>query len=170
MRDDRREGFEQLCRAEYANLVRTAYLITGDREEALDIAQETLARAYERWKTVSALDRPGAWLHRVAANLSLSWRRRQRVRSRARASIPERTVDAPGDPDPQLAGALRSLSPAQRAAIVLRYLVDLPVDEAAKALSKRPGTVRALTSQGLARLRASLAGEDPRKAQDEVRS
>src|SRR6266498_1717126 len=46
VRGDRREAFEQLCRDEYAALVRTAYLITGDREEALDLAQEALARAY----------------------------------------------------------------------------------------------------------------------------
>ena len=38
MRSDRREAFEQLCRDEYAALVRAAYLITGDQEESLDLA------------------------------------------------------------------------------------------------------------------------------------
>jgi len=76
VRDDQIEAFEQLCRDEYPRLVRTAYLITGDREESLDIAQEALARAYERWRTVSTLDRPGAWLQR-------SWRTSQSRRDAA---------------------------------------------------------------------------------------
>ena len=170
MTGDRREGFEQLCRDEYANLVRTAYFITGDREEALDIAQETLARAYERWKVVSALDRPGAWLQRVAGNLSLSWRRRQRVRARHRSTPVVRRVEETDVPDPTVLEALGSLTPAQRAAVVLRYLADLPVAEVARALSKRPGTVRALTSQGLARLRLRLADDPSQEYQDEVRN
>ena len=58
-------GFEELCRREYSGLVRTGYLMTHDREEALDLAQEALARAFARWGTVSHLDRPDLWLHRV---------------------------------------------------------------------------------------------------------
>ena len=78
------EDFERFVRDQYASVVRTAYLITGDSQEAVDIAQETFARAFERWKTVSALDRPEAWLHRVAGNLAVSWWRRLRVRRSAR--------------------------------------------------------------------------------------
>jgi RNA polymerase sigma factor (sigma-70 family) len=167
---DRREGFEQLCRDEYANLVRTAYFITGDREEALDIAQETLARAYERWKTVSALDRPGAWLQRVAGNLSLSWRRRQRLQARHRSTSMVRRSEESDTSYSVVIEALDTLTPSQRAAVVLRYLGDLPVAEVARALSKRPGTVRALTSQGLARLRLRLADDASREDHDEVRS
>lgn len=156
MRSDRREAFEQLCRREYPAVVRTAYLITGDREEALDVAQEAFARAYERWRGVSRMDRPGAWVMRVAANLALSWRRRQRVRNRRPAPVVG-TTPPPELPDPDLAAALLALTPAQRTAVVLRYYADLPVADVARALGKRPGTVRALTSQGLVRLRASLS-------------
>jgi RNA polymerase sigma-70 factor (sigma-E family) len=152
----RRKGFEELCREEFSTLVRTAYLMTGDREEALDLAQEALARAYQRWNHVSGLERPGAWLQRVVANLAISWRRRQRAR--ARAVMPSRTqYDLPATPDPELMSALRVLPPAQRAVIVLRYYVDQSVEEVARTLNKRPGTVRALTAQGLARLRELLA-------------
>lgn len=157
MRGDRREGFERLWREEYPRVVRTAWLITGDREEAADVAQETFARAYERWRTVSALDRPGAWLHRVAANLSLTWRRR---RARERHPSTAEAVDPVEIPDPALFEALRTLAPAQRAAVVLRHWADLSVEDTAQALGKRPGTVKALTHQGLARLRELLADEE----------
>ena len=159
MRTERDESFERLCRAEYPAVVRTAYLITGDREEASDVAQEALARAYERWGVVSELDRPGAWLQRVAANLSLSWRRRRRYEARSAVEIEEHAEALTEGTDLDLMDALRFLTPAQRAVVVLRYYADQSVDQVARALQKRPGTVRALTSQGLARLREFL-GED----------
>jgi RNA polymerase sigma-70 factor (sigma-E family) len=167
VKDDRREAFQKLCREEYAGIVRTAYLITGDREDALDLAQEAFARAYERWRTVSRMDRPGAWVQRVVANLAVSWRRHQRVRGRARRaleSVP--IVSAPEAPDTGLLEALAAISPAQRTAIVLRFYADLSVEEVAQVLDKRPGTIRALTAQGMARLRSLLAN---REVEDEVR-
>jgi RNA polymerase sigma-70 factor (sigma-E family) len=159
VKDERTRAFERLCRDEYPNVTRTAYLITGDREEAVDIAQEALARAYERWRVVSQLDRPGAWLQRVAGNLAISWRRRQRYVSRSSAGIEEQADRlAPGS-DLELMEALAFLSPAQRAVVVLRYYADQPIEQVAKALDKQPGTVRALASQGLARLREFLREE-----------
>lgn len=138
-------------------MVRTAWLITGDREEAHDVAQETFARAYERWRTVEALDRPAAWLQRVAGNLALSWRRKERRRSSQ--PVTDVAVEVV-ERDRDLLDALRALSPAQRTAIVLRYYADLSVDDTASALRKRPGTVRALTSQGIARLRELLVEQE----------
>ncbi len=159
MPEDRGAAFEKFCREEYAAVVRGAYLITGDREEAADVAQEAFARAYERWRTVSRLDRPGAWVQRVATNLAISWRRRQRVRARFRdAGLTP--APARSDVDSDLMAALRSLSPAQRAAVVPRFFADQSVDETARALGKRPGTIRALTSNGVARLRMLLSKED----------
>lgn len=158
MREDKLEAFDRLCRDEYANLVRTAYLVTGDREEAADLAQEALARAFERWRVVSGLDRPGAWLQRVTANLAISWRRRQRFRSFG--PVRDRAEESPSaSADVDLMHALSFLTPAQRAAVVLRYYADQSVDQVARALGKRPGTVRALTSQGLSRLREFLGEE-----------
>ncbi len=156
MSGDQREAFSQFCRDEYAAVVRTAYLITGDREEALDVAQEAFARAYERWRTVRAMERPGGWVHRVAANLSLSWRRRRAARSRPQpAELPPHPAELKPQ-DPEIIQAVLSLPPAQRAAVVLRYFADQSVEDVASALGKKPGTVRALTSQALARLRERI--------------
>lgn len=166
MRGDGGEGeFEQLCRDQYAHVVRTAYLITGDREEAVDLAQEAFARAFERWRTVSRLSSPEAWIQRVGANLAISLLRRRRLLTRLPVPRPSGPVPEPPLADPELLRALRSLSPAQRNVLVLRFYADWSVDEVAHVLRKRPGTVRALTSQGLARLREFL----PREVDDETR-
>jgi RNA polymerase sigma-70 factor, ECF subfamily len=156
-----RRGFEAFYAAHFARVVGAAYLMTGSREEARDLAQETFARAYERWETVSRYEEPGAWLQRVVTNLATSWRRRQRLR--ARETIAESTVPSPDVPEPAILRALLRLTPAQRAVIVLRFYADQSVAQVSKILGKRPGTVRALTSQGLSRLReaAELQGVRP---------
>jgi RNA polymerase sigma-70 factor (sigma-E family) len=160
-------AFERLCEEEWPTVWRTAYLITGDRSEAEDLAQEAFVRAYERWATVAALDKPQAWLQRVVVNLSLSWRRRLAVR---RGAVPERAAQMEQTPvDHDVVEAVRALPPAMRAAIVLRYFADQSIEEVASAMGRRPGTIRALTAQGVARLRALEPGqlaevldEDPR--------
>ncbi len=167
MWDEQREAFERFCREEYPSVVRTAYLITGDREEALDVAQEAFARAYQRWRHVSKMNSAGGWVTRVAANLAISWRRRQR--------LGRREVGDPGavlaalDPEPvgdDVMAALATLTPAQRAVVVLRFFADQSVEQTATALGKRPGTVRALTSQAMSRLREFF---DVEEANDDAR-
>jgi RNA polymerase sigma-70 factor (sigma-E family) len=155
--EDRRTAFEALWREEYARVFRTAVLVTGDRQEAADVTQEAFARAYERWRQVARTDRPGAWVQRVAVNLALTWRRRQRLQHRAIAVQPTGFVAQPDLPDPELFSALRALPPQQRAAVVLRHWADLSIEETARTLGKSAGTVKALTSQGLANLRRTLA-------------
>jgi DNA-directed RNA polymerase specialized sigma24 family protein len=157
VRSDGRDAFVELCRDEYAAVVRSAYLITGSREDALDLAQETFARAYEQWRTVSQMDRPAAWLQRVVANLAISSHRRRRLAARKLAMVP-RESPVRLDDSSSFTG-LDALTPAQRAVIVLRYYADLSVDQTASALGKRPGTVRALSSQALGRLRDGLHQE-----------
>lgn len=157
--------FEDLCRQHYPGVARLAYLITGDRQEAVDLAQEAFARAFERWGRVSRLERPEAWVQRVAANLAVSWRR-QAGRILPMVSLPEGSVNPPDLPDPEVAEALGALTPAQRAVIVLRFFLDWSVAQVADALGKGEGTVRALTSQGMVRLRRSLSTQEVR---DEAR-
>lgn len=136
-------------------MVRAAYLITGDMQEAADVTQEAFVRAFERGDSVFTLHRPGAWLQRVATNLAISRWRRQRVRLRSPAAVESKSEMVM--PDPDLMAALRQLSPAQRAVIVLRFYGDQSVEEVARALRKRPGTVKALTFQAVRRLRELLA-------------
>ncbi|MFB3739676.1 MAG: sigma-70 family RNA polymerase sigma factor [Candidatus Velamenicoccus archaeovorus] len=151
-----RGRFEALYEGEFASVFRTAYLITGDRQEALDLAQEAFVRAYERWRSVRDLRNPAAWLQRVVANLALSAERRRHVTRRRAPRIASEAARSMHPSDPDLMEALRRLSPAQRTVIVLRYYTDQSIQQVADALGKRPGTITALASQGLARLRAEL--------------
>lgn len=138
--------FENLWSRAYG----VAYVVLGDRGESEDIAQETLARALVRWSKVA--EYAGPWVVRVAGNLAID-----RVRKRGRTLAME-TTDVPGL-DAQrvdLQRALLALSPKQREVVVLRYLVDLPEAEVAKAMQCSVGTVKTHASRGLASLRRSL--------------
>jgi RNA polymerase sigma factor (sigma-70 family) len=153
MPDDR--AFEELWAAEYPSVAWTAYLIVGRWDEAVDIASEAFTRTYQHWRRVSRYERPSAWVHRTATNLAISTTRK----TRPAPATEEPFAPSPETPDPALSNALLRLTPAQRAAIVLRYYLDWSVEDTAKALRKRPGTVTALTHQGMTRLRELLVEE-----------
>ena len=149
------EDFDEFCRRSYPSVERVAMFIIGNRSEAEEVAQEAFVRAYSHWSRVRVLASPESWVRRVAANLAISAARRARVRRAFRAEVRE-TVQPVEPPDGELLRALGSLSPAQRTVVVLRFAYDLSVEQVASELNKAPGTVRALTAQGLKRLRERL--------------
>jgi RNA polymerase sigma-70 factor (sigma-E family) len=144
------------CRELHPRLVGALALHCGDRDVATELAQETLARVWERWSTVERMDSPEAWAFRVAFNLAASRFRRGAAERRARARLGpvDEHVHEPDATDAvAVRAAVASLPPRQRAAVILRYFVDLSVDQTAEALRCAPGTVKSLTSQAIASLR-----------------
>ncbi|MFN8022494.1 MAG: sigma-70 family RNA polymerase sigma factor [Acidimicrobiales bacterium] len=142
------DRFEELHRVAY----RAAYAVLGNRTDAQDCAQEALARALVRWRTVS--EYAPAWCARVSTNLALDRVRRERRQ-------PPRPADAGSDESiadrrRDLVAALKALPKRQREAVALRYLADLPEADAASALGCSVGTIKSATSRGLERLRADL--------------
>jgi RNA polymerase sigma-70 factor, ECF subfamily len=149
--------FEEFFEAHHARLYGTLCLVTGDRAEAEDIMQEAFLKLWERWDRVRAHPDPGGYLYLTAFNLF-----RSRIRRAGRAA--RRVLAGPASHDPlaeidareSLAVGLRSLTPRQRAAIVLLDLLDFSSEEAGRALGVRPVTVRVLASQGRATLRDTI--------------
>jgi DNA-directed RNA polymerase specialized sigma24 family protein len=76
-------GFEDLYRIEQPKLVALGLALSGDRDTALELAQETLLKAFSNWAVVSAYDIPGAWLRRVLINLATDTNRKRDNESRA---------------------------------------------------------------------------------------
>lgn len=145
------------CARDHRRLVGSLTLHCGDPHVAAELAQEALARVCADWRKVGQMDAPGAWLHRVAVNLASSHYRRRKAERGAVARFGLRQVEDHG-PDPAGALAVRravaALPLRQRTALVLRYYSDLSVEQTAEAMGCAPGTVKSLTSQALASLRA----------------
>ena len=144
-----RQEFGEFYQAVFGRLVGQLVLVTGDLHEAEDLAQEALARAAARWSRLRDYDVPEAWVRRVAINLATDRSRQLRRQARALLRLgPPPQVPAASAEAVALLEALRTLPMRQRQAIVLHHLVDLPVEEAARTLGTRPGTVKSLLARG----------------------
>jgi RNA polymerase sigma-70 factor (ECF subfamily) len=154
-------SFEAFFEAERTRLFGTLCLVTGDRSEAEELMQEAFLRVWERWDRVSGFPYPSGYLYRTAFNAFRS-RLRRAARTARRVFVSTVPTDpfASIDDRHDLLGALRSLTPRQRAALVLTELVDLPSEEAGEVLGIKPVTVRVLASQGRAALRRRLEVSD----------
>jgi RNA polymerase sigma-70 factor, ECF subfamily len=150
-------GFDDFYFGTVTGIVRQIYALTGDLGDAQDIAQETFARAWQRWSSVSVCDSPEAWVRRVATNLAVSRWRRSRIamtasrRLAVSAHVPEVSAD-----NVALVAGLRTLHERQRIALVLYYLADLPVQQVAAELNCSAGSVKSLLARGRVALAAAV--------------
>jgi len=152
-------GFETFFRAEFPKMVALGLSLTGDRETARDLAQESLLRAYVNWDRIEGLDRPGGWVRRVLINLATDHHRRRRtVGSRAgqRQASGQLLPDDPVSED--WWAAVRALPDRQRAAIALHYLDDRPIAEVAEILGIAPGTVKSSLAKARDTLKKQMKG------------
>jgi RNA polymerase sigma factor (sigma-70 family) len=144
--------------------IRLAYLITGDRGLAEDLVQDAFVRLAGRvvhLRGSGQLFEP--YLRRTVVNLANSYFRRRKIERRYQereSSMLTTTSQDPDIPSRETArAALLQLPPRQRTAIVLRFYVDLSESQTAEVMGCRNGTVKALVSQGLDKLRSQMAGD-----------
>jgi RNA polymerase sigma-70 factor (sigma-E family) len=150
------DDFEHFYLAHFRETAALAYSYTADLAEAQDIAQETFCRAWARWGRLARYDNPAAWVRRVAFHLAHSrWRR---VRTAASYLVRQR-VEATAETNPDhvaVVAALRKLPAAQREALVLHHLADLPIDEVAQQMQAPIGTVKSWLHRGRAAMSTEL--------------
>lgn len=163
MPTDHEDEFAWLFRAHFASVARTIRLIVGDGARAEEITQEAFVKLWQQWDSLAGYERPQAWARLVAVRMAVRDARRERTRPwrEQRSSVP---VAMPA-PDPDLERALRTLTPMQRAAIVLYYYEDRPVAEIASALGVSESTIK----QHLFRARHRLAELLTEEVTDDVR-
>jgi RNA polymerase sigma-70 factor (ECF subfamily) len=159
LRDRRIETLADLLALHGREIQAVAFLILRDRPLAEDVTIETLLTAFERGAQIRDDASLRAWLLRVATNKAISVRR-----SSARVVelhlVPDRAApgsfaEASADRIALLAG-VADLPIQMRAAVVLRYYADLPVEAVARALGKSPNTIKAQLQSALDRLRRSF--------------
>ena len=140
---------DDLYRANFAALVRVAFLLTGSAAEAEDAVQDAFLRCAPR---LASLEHPQSYLRKAVVN---ECRTRFRKRDRERSPLDLLPADLPHDLI-ETSDALASLSYRKRAVVVLRYFVDLPDEQIADVLGCRPSTVRSVARRALIDLKEVL--------------
>jgi RNA polymerase sigma-70 factor (ECF subfamily) len=140
-------------REESDNVYRTLLAFTGGRAAvAEDATAEAFARAIAQGES---LRDPIAWIYRAAFRIAIDELRRESKRARQ-----EWDGEVPGPVLVGLVEAMRLLSPNQRAAVVLRYVMDLDVNEVARRMGTAAPTVRVHIYRARTRLRELLGSEE----------
>ena len=148
--------YDVIWRESGATLWRSVYAYAGGiREVADDAVAEAFARAMSRDGEVRD---PLAYLYRIAFRIASAELAR---RKREESQVSEQAIADPNQNGlPDLLGALRHLSPAQRAAVYLHYRADLPVREVARLTGMSVAAVKVHLMRGRRRLRELLGEED----------
>jgi len=157
--------FEAYVRLKSDKLIRLAWLVTRDWDEARDCVQDVLVAAYPRWESLATNDRLDAYVNRCVINASIGGA--QRRRRAMPVADPQLLSQAPRGPDPatEVVGAdaawrlCADLPVRQRAAVVLRFYQDLSFAEIGKVLGCPEATARSHVHRALASLRAQLEKE-----------
>lgn len=149
--------FVRLYEKESSLVFHAVFLLCGDRTLAQDATQEAFARAFERWGRLRDCPWVGGWLTSTAMNAARRSLRRRPIP--AVRSPKEIDVDEAVD----LWRSVRSLPLRQQQAVVLRYRLDLPVEQVARAMGCDAGTVRNHLARARAKLRAQMGGLDARR-------
>jgi RNA polymerase sigma-70 factor (sigma-E family) len=149
-------GFRNYVTARSRSLLRTAYLLTGNRADAEDLVQAALAKTYLAWDRIEDRNAVDGYVRRAMVNTHISWWRRRRLEEYPTDQIPDQAVaDHSGTSD--LADTLRRavdrLPQRMRAAVMLRYFEDMTEAEVADVLGVSLGTVKSTVSRAVAKLR-----------------
>jgi len=141
-------------------LYRYCRYLTRSPWDAEDLAQDAMARAFATLgRMVAGPPNPRAWLFRVASNLWIDQMRRRREHSEP--EVEPATAHEPRAPREAAGTLIARLSPQERAAVVLKDVFELTLEEIAEALATTPGSVKAALHRGRGKLVEPDAQEGP---------
>jgi len=163
------EAFRELYDRYHRQVLAVAVAMTGSSEDAMDVVQETFVRAHKNLGSFLGESSFYTWLYRIAVNVGIDSRRRQRRRSEVMqsepieedASDPERTVDPAREASRRQLGArifrvIDELTPEHKAAIILREIEGLSYEDIARVMQCSKGTVMSRLHYARKKLQSKL--------------
>lgn len=161
------EDFDRLYAVTYQRIFRTLFALLKDRSAAEDCTQDAYLRAYQAWARWVPTAPAEAWIHRIAINSAMSFRRRERIRELAGTIL---RVGAPPPVDPAehalaspLLSELRALPPKQAAALVLRHVHGYTNREIGHVLGVPERTIASRLAGARSQLQVRLRGRSVKK-------
>jgi RNA polymerase sigma factor (sigma-70 family) len=150
------------CTSLYPRLLGALSLYCADEDLAEDLTQDALVRVCTHWKTVRGADNPQGWAYRVAINLAKSHFRREAIWRRVlpRAAPARGQVSTDGYTPVDVREAVFTLPPRERVVVILRFYVDLTVNEVAALTGFPEGSVKTLTRRAVQLLRRDFQTDE----------
>jgi RNA polymerase sigma-70 factor (sigma-E family) len=155
------ETFTTFVAARSGRLVAHAELLCGSHEQARDIVQNALVRAYQRWSHIEQ-DDPYGYVQRAVINAVTDWWRTAHQRHERPVDVlPDApmAVDTSFEDRGVLLAALGRLTQRERSVVVLRYFDDCTEQDVARALGISTGTVKSTCHTALRKMRVALGDE-----------
>ncbi len=166
------ETFRDLVERHSRALYRLAYRMTGSREDAEDVVQETFLRAHRQLHRFEAKSNVGTWLYRIAVNCSYdSLRARPKRELAPLEGVMEQATQGAGTPHAEpdqdrlvysaqvrarVTETLDALTPVERAAFVLRHVEGRSIDEIRQALGLSVSAAKHSVFRAVQKMRAAL--------------
>jgi RNA polymerase sigma-70 factor (ECF subfamily) len=157
--------FSELLESHEKEIYRFAYRMTGNREDASDLLQDTFLRAFKAFPRLPADANHRAWLYRIAHRQALNLFRSRRVRRSEPLDEAKALHDANGDPESleqtrrlarALRGVIRDLTPRQRSALLLKKYDGVSYRDVAAILGSTEDNARAHVYQAMKKIRDGL--------------
>ena len=167
--------FEQLYLTEYRTILRTVLALCGDQQVAADAVQEAFVRCLERWRRLGGQPWVAGWVTTTAINHARRLLQRSAVRSKFAArghvnvAIPTDEA-ATADVAVDLWRGIKALPGREQEALILHYVMDLPVDQAAAAMRCAEGTDKSHLARGRRALRVLLTPNEDVPTRSEART
>jgi RNA polymerase sigma-70 factor (ECF subfamily) len=154
--------FDQFYAASFRRVTAQVYAMIGDLDEATDCVQEAFARAWAHRRKLERAEYPEAWVRTTAHRLAISRWRMRKVAARPADRALSAPLHAPAVDESYVAliAALEKIPEAQRRALVLHHIADLPVHQVAAEVGVPEGTIKARLSRGRAALAVLLAEDN----------
>lgn len=155
-----REAFSQLVRIMMNKIVALTYKMTGDKDAAKDLAQDTFISAYQNLSSFKGDSKFESWLYRIAVNKSLNYiKRESKTTSDEFVQLETNITPETNMRRKELSLGVRdfmlSLPEQQRVVFELRFYKELTFDEIAQTTGKALGTVKTLYREAVIKLKAT---------------
>ncbi len=168
-----RAAFDLVVETYRERLYRIALRIVRDKEEAWDISQEALIRAYQKIDSWDGSSKFYTWLFRITTNLAIDRHRKRGRQNKAYDAYEPPMREGPSAFDElvkheqlaKLSEAVQSLPPGQRAVVVLRHYEGLSLKDIAEARGRALGTIKSTLFQAFRNLRKALQPENAEEAE-----
>ena len=150
------EAFNLLVRQWEKPIYNFIFRLIGEREEAMDLCQESFMKAYRELGTLKDRDRFSAWLYRIAHNTCYSRLRKDIGKTFVELQPETRSIRPSIESQLAVEKALKHLPEEQREAVVLKVFHELKFEEIAQIQGAPVSTVKSRLYMGFEKLRAIL--------------